>query len=141
MLMQLGSVVFDVVRFNTHEHSRSSEAGFAEKSVLGKRPPLEYVGDGPETISIRGKIYPRKLGGLEGLAALEAARASGAAQFLMRGDGTPLGFFVIESVNESSHHLWKNGVGQKITFDISLKRSDAPSPMGYFASIFGMLGG
>lgn len=141
MLMQLGSVTFDVVHFNTHENSRSSEATFAEKSVLGRRPPLEFVGEGGETFTIKGKIFPHKFGGLDGLALLDAARRSGAAQFLMRGDGTPLGFFVVESVSEASKHLDATGVGREITYDVTIKRSDAPSALGYFNSIFALLGG
>lgn len=141
MLMQLGSVVFDVVQFNTHENTRSTAAGFAEKAVLGRRPPLEFVGEGPETMVIRGRIFPEKLGGLDGLGLLDAARRSGDAQFLMRGDGRPLGFFVVTNVSETSRYLNAKGVGKQINFDLTVKRSDDPTAMGYFSSIFALLGG
>jgi phage protein U len=141
MLMQLGSVAFEVFPLNTHEHSRAAEMGFVEKAVLGARPPLEKVGEGNETRMISGRVFPRKFGGLGQLASLEAARAAGQPLFLMRGDGRPLGFYVIERMNEKDTYLAANGVGQVIEFDISLKAASAPSPSGYVVSIMGMLGG
>jgi phage protein U len=141
MLMQLGSVAFEVYPLNAHEHTRSAEMGFVEKAVLGARPPLEKVGEGAETRTISGRVFPRKFGGLGQLASLEAARAAGQPLFLMRGDGAPLGFFVIERLSETNTYLAANGVGQVIEFDVMLKAAGRPSPSNYVVSITGMLGG
>lgn len=140
MLMMLGSVQFTVAPFNTHENDRDAATDYVEKPVIGRRPPLEYVGEGVETRTIRGKIFPQAFGGLDGLQALDGARQSGTAQYLMRGDGVPLGWFVIEKVTEKSSKLDGSGVGRIVEFEATLKRDDAPSASGYVTSVMGMLG-
>ena len=49
MLMMLGPVQFEVIPFNTSTYGHDHTAGFAEKPVLGTRPPLEFVGE-PERV-------------------------------------------------------------------------------------------
>ncbi|MFO1151012.1 MAG: phage tail protein [Alsobacter sp.] len=137
MLMQLGAVTFDVTPFNMHEHVRETAATFVSKDVLGRRPPLEFVGEGEESFTFEGRLFPQKLGGLERLDVLHDMRQSGTALPLMRGDGVPLGWFVIESVREQSTYLDAAGVGKLVAFTITLKRSDAASP----GSIFGIISG
>jgi len=136
MLMQLGSVQFEVTPFNTHEYSHTHATDFAEKPVVGARKILEWVGEGDETWQISGRLFPKKLGGLDGLARLHAARASGQPQYLMRGDGRPMGFVAILSVSEKSTHLDVDGVGRVIDFDISVKQAGTPS-VSAFISMFG----
>jgi uncharacterized protein len=105
MLMRLGTVEFDVFPFNTHEYSRDAATDYAKKAVVGAREILEYVGEGEEKYTISGKLITKRLGGLGTLAELHALRQSGIAQFLMRGDGMALGWFVIESVGGSVRPL------------------------------------
>ncbi len=136
MLMQLGSVTFDVAPFNTHEYTRSSATDFARKDVVGARKPLEYVGEGEETYQIMGKLLPKRLGGLNEMAELHAMRQSGIALFLMRGDGMSLGWFAIESVEEKSSYLDHDGVGQQVDFTVSLVRAPRPSAFSFVATLF-----
>jgi len=133
MLMMLGPVEFEVIPFNTHEYGHGHEAGFAEKPVLGVRPPLEFVGEGPESWTIKGRVYPEKFGGLDHLKKLYDARASGRPQYLMRGDGILMGWVVILNVSEQSTYLNHDGVGKQIDFDITVKRTDPPSSGQYFS--------
>jgi len=63
MLMMLGPVQFEVIPFNTNSYGHGHETGFAEKPVLGIRPPLEFVGEGPESWTIKAKLYPEKFAG------------------------------------------------------------------------------
>lgn len=140
MLMILGSVVMDVWPFNPTETGRDSGGDYVEKAVMGRRPPLEFVGEASETFSVRARLFPEKLGGLNSLAQLSAMRKSGSPQYFMRGDGVPFGWVVVESVNESSTYLDAKGVGRVIDVDIQLKRADAPTASGFFASIAGLIG-
>ena len=55
MLMSLGPIRFEVHPFNATEYDHGHESGFVEKPVLGARPPLEWVGEGPESWSIRAR--------------------------------------------------------------------------------------
>lgn len=136
MLLSLGSVVFDVHPFNAHEIANDHSTDFVDKPVVGARMPMEWVGEGEETWDITGRIFPKKLGGLNDLARLRAVRAAGSPVYLMRGDGRPMGFVVILGVSEISTKLAADGVGQIIEFDLTVKRSGAPSIAG-FLSMFG----
>lgn len=133
MLMMLGPVQFEVVPFNTEGYGHGHEASFAEKPVLGVRPPLEFVGEGPETWTIRGKLFPEKFGGMGHLAVLYEARASGLPQYMMRGDGALMGWVSILSVTEKSSYLDSDGVGRVINVDITVKRSSRPSAGAFFS--------
>ena len=75
MLMVLGPVQFEVWPFNATDYEHGHESAFAEKPVLGARPPLEWVGDGPETWTIKARIFPRRFGGLKDLKKLATVRA------------------------------------------------------------------
>ena len=138
MLMVLGPVQFEVWPFNATEYEHGHEASFAEKPVLGTRPPLEWVGEGPETWSIKARIFPRRFGGLDDLKKLSQARASGRPQYLMRGDGAQMGWVVIEKVQENSSYLDVKGVGQVIEIDIAVRRSAKPSNGSYFSLLSGL---
>lgn len=138
MLMVLGPVQFEVWPFNATDYEHGHESAFAEKPVLGARPPLEWVGEGPETWTIKARIFPRRFGGLEDLKKLAAARASGWPQYLMRGDGAQMGWVVIERVQERSTYLDAKGVGQVIEVDISVKRSAKPSNGSFFSLLSGL---
>lgn len=140
MLYALGPVLFEVWPVNVYEVTRATEAGFVEKPVLGRRPPLEFVGDGRESISLAVKLFPEKLGGLSSLDQLDAMRQSGQPQYLMRGDGVPLGWFLLDKVSEKSTFLGPAGIGRVIDVDLGLSRADAPSASDYFAVIAGVLG-
>ena len=138
MLAQLGPVIFEIQPVNLHEVTREAAASFVEKPVLGIRPPLEFVGDSTETMKLTVKLFPEKFGGLASVRNLDAMRRAGVAQYLMRGDGTPMGWFVVESTTEKSTYLGAQGIGRVVDVEITLKRSDPPSPAGYFASIAGL---
>lgn len=139
MLMQLGSVSFEMQPFNTHGYSVSSTTDYAAKPVVGARQPLEHVGEGESRVTLEGRMLPKNLGGLSELAEVQAMRVSGMAHFLMRGDGKPMGWFKIESVEENHSLLFADGVGQQVDFTISLLRTDKPSAASYVQSLLGLL--
>ena len=138
MLAQLGSVQFEVWPLNIHEHTHEGQASFAEKPVMGRRPPLEFVGEGPDTRTLKGKLFPKKFGG--SIDALHQMRVSGKAQPFMLGNGTPQGWYVIERVNETSTHLDRDGVGKVVEFDITLKKDDPVGGGSLFSILAGFLG-
>lgn len=133
MLFRLGAVTFEVAPLNTHEVSRTASADFAEKAVLGRRPTLEFVGAGPEQLTLSGKVFPARFGGLENLASLDEARLAGLALPLVRGDGTPLGWFVIKELGSTDQALDRRGVGQVIDYQLQLARADPGDPALYDA--------
>ena len=135
MLMTLGAVTFEVYPFNATDVDHKHESSFAEKPVVGAMPGLEWVGEGPETWAIKGKIFPYKFGGLADLEKLRQARRSGLPQYMMRGDGALMGWVVIESVSEASSYLSAVGVGKVVEIDISLRLTSRPSNGAYFSTL------
>ncbi len=138
MLMTLGPIRFEVYPFNATEYDHGHETSFVEKPVLGARPPLEWVGEGAESWSIRAIIFPQRFGGLGDLKKLYQARAAGRPLYLMRGDGAQMGWVVIERVSERASYLDAEGIGRVIDVDISVRRSGKPSNGSFFSVFSGM---
>lgn len=132
MLCMIGPVKFQVAPLNATDIGHTHETAFVEKAVMGAMPPVEYVGEGPEAWTIRGRIFPRRFGGLGDLRLLQEARKTGLPQYLVRGDGALMGWVVIERVNERSTYLDDGGVGQVIDIDLSVRRCPAPAAGIYF---------
>lgn len=138
MLMTLGPIRFEIYPFNATEYDHGHETSFVEKPVLGARPPLEWVGEGAESWSIRAIIFPQRFGGLGDLKKLYQARAAGRPLYLMRGDGAQMGWVVIERVSERASYLDAEGIGRVIDVDISVRRSAKPSNGSFFSVFSGM---
>lgn len=139
MLFLLGALSFEIWPLNPTGTDSDSGGDYVEKPVMGRRPPLEFVGEATENFSFSAVLFPEKLGGLEKLDQLHAIRKSGIPQYLMRGDGKPLGWFGVTAVKEQGTYLSAKGVGQQINVEISLLRGDPPQDADYFASVIGML--
>jgi len=137
MLYQLGALSIKVAPFNVNAVSVDNATDYAEKPVLGVRPPLEYVGEGAEQWTMNGQLIPMKIGGLDELDLLHSMRQSRNEQYLMRGDGTPMGWFSILQVTANHSYLDRNGVGQIITVSITLKASQKPAPETFFQTMLG----
>ena len=138
MLMTLGPIRFEVYPFNATEYDHGHETSFVEKPVLGARPPLEWVGEGAESWSLRAIIFPHKFGGLGDLKKLYQARAAGRPLYLMRGDGAQMGWVVIERVSERASYLDAEGIGRVIDVDISVRRAAKPSNGSFFSVFSGL---
>jgi phage protein U len=138
MLMTLGPIRFEVYPFNATEYDHGHETSFVEKPVLGARPPLEWVGEGAESWSIKARIFPHRFGGLGDLKKLYQARVAGRPLYLMRGDGSQMGWVVIERVSERASYLDAEGIGRVIDVDIAVRRAGKPSNGSFFSAFSGM---
>jgi phage protein U len=139
MLYALGSVVFEVAPLNVDQVGRSGAADFAEKPLLGRRPSLEFMGAGAEELTLQGRLFPEKLGGLDEFEELRQLMRSGAAQHLIRGDGEVLGWRVITALQEVSRFLDAQGVGRVVEFEISTREADPPAGGEYQGAQWGLL--
>jgi phage protein U len=141
MLYQLGALTFRVSAPNLHEFEREAVADYAPKDVVGTLRPLEHMGEGDSIITLRGRLFPRRWGGLSSLALLEQMRLSGEPQILVRGDGVNEGWWVVERYREHHTHLGGDGVGRIIEYEIQLKKSPhAATALGYFSMIMRLIG-
>lgn len=139
MLLQLGSVSFEVLPFNVHELDHGTSARYAEKPVLGTRPPLEFIGPGPEEWSIKAVLFPHEYGGDSNLSKLFQMLNAGRPQYMVRGDGKTLGWMSLQDVQEGHTWLDQWGVAQRIDVDIKVKRTGGPGGGSYFSVISGLL--
>lgn len=139
MLFSIGALQVEVAPFNIDRISVSGETEYAVKDVVGAEPPLEFVGEGGNTMTLSGSLFPYALGGLSGLELLRQMRTSGKPQFIMRGDGTPLGWFAILSVSEDSRYLSRSGIGKQVGVSINLRRAQRPAARSFFSLIAGLI--
>lgn len=138
MLYQLGVLSIRVQPFNVDKYQRDGTTDYAAKPVLGAEPPLEYVGEGANTLTLSGSLFPKAIGGLTELEILEAMRTSGTPQYVLRGDGRPMGWYAIQSVSEAGEHLAHDGVARKIGITIKMRRAGKPSRLALFAILLGL---
>lgn len=140
MLYQFGPVQFDVWPFNAHEVRRETIYDFAEHPVVGAMPPLEQVGPGVDRFVLLGRLFPQKLGGLPNLAALRLVAEAQAGQPLMRGDGVPIGWYVITSLNVGETYLDVRGIGRVIEFEASFRAASKPSATSWLSGLVSLFG-
>lgn len=139
MLYTLGALRIEVAPFNVHDVGQSAETDYAVKPVVGIEPPLEYVGEGANEITLSGRLFPTEIGGLSELETLWQMRASGRPQFVMRGDGRPLGWHAILNTQAKSSYLDAKGVGKLIEVSVSLRRDRTPPATAFFSLMSGLM--
>ncbi|WP_342361415.1 phage tail protein [Terrarubrum flagellatum] len=136
----IGPVVFDMTGVNHQSLSNEEKTAFGKHDVVGAAPIYEFGGEDEAKLTIEGKLLPRHLGGLDGLEALKAMRATGVAWMAVRGDGFPLGWHLIEKIKDKHGELDFNGVGQEVEFTVELLRAGAPNATTYL-SLFNQIAG
>lgn len=129
-LAALGPVIFNL-KFDLQGIEQSAKSSFAKHDVMGAAPVYEDTGDEESTVTLKGTLYPYFFGGLNGLAALEAARQAKVPLPLMRGDYIPIGWFVIDRITRSDAELdASEGIGREIEYSVDLLRVDNPGSGG-----------
>lgn len=126
MLMILGPVPFDLVNNLTVTDIEMS-AAFAKHDIVGAPPLYEATGEDGASVTLTGVIHPEVLGVTGALARLQQAEAAQLPLPLMRGDGRPLGWHVIEKLRRADNDLNWFGVGKEIDFSVTLIRTGSPS--------------
>lgn len=143
MLYMVGPLRIETWPFNVTDVGQYGGADFAVKPVVGAEQPVEFVGEGSNELSLEGVIWPSERDGPEALYSLEMLgqmRASGRPQYVMRGDGRPLGWHVITSVATRSDYLDVDGVGRRVKVSIDLRRAPRPSAQTFFSLVSRLLG-
>lgn len=126
-LATLGVFVFTRQTIPFQSLDRTSSWRHPTNSVVGAMPKTQFTGKDSETVTISGRLAPEITGGKLSLAMLELMAESGAAFPLIEGaDFMLIGFFVIESIQETRTELFGDGTPRLIDFTLNLKRTDDP---------------
>lgn len=120
-MMALGPYRFSVAAAAYQTLRRSMEYRWATMNRVGRRPALQYVGPGVESIGLDGEIYPQYAGGLHQVARMRAIAGQGVPLFLVSGRGDALGRWAIQSVEETGSVFLADGAARKIEFRVDLK--------------------
>lgn len=130
MLYMIGAVAVDTYPFAFDAVSRSGSADIAFKPLLNGLKGAEFMGEGDDTLSMRGQLLPAKIGGLPQLEALRSHMNQGAALPVMRGDGVRLGTYMLVSLRDNHTDLLRDGIGARVRVSVSLKKVPAHQSTG-----------
>lgn len=139
MLYSFGTIQFEVSPLNIHELDHVTETDWARKEIAGAGVYREWVGEGDEVVTLRGRIFPHRLGGLTELEVIDSFRRAGQAELLQRGDGKNLGWYVIERFACTHRFLGADGVGQQIQFEATFARCPVPDADEYFPFLYRLI--
>jgi phage protein U len=143
VLFQFGLIQFQIFPLNVSSVTHMTQTDWAKKEIAGSAIFREWVGEGDEEISLRGKVFPlwmasqQKDSGMGHLDLLDQYRRYGTSHLLMRGDGIKLGWFVIERLSRNHASLDEKGVGQQIDFDATFVRVPLPDAQQYYLNTVG----
>lgn len=121
-MMQLGGFQFGISTAAYQELSRRSSYRWAQQDLYGRLPGLQHTGQGEETITLSGVIYPEYRGGFTQVEQMRTLAGEGQPLSLVSGSGTLLGRWVIESVEEKQVTFAAYGMPRKQEFTLQLKR-------------------
>ncbi|MCK8908650.1 phage tail protein [Haemophilus influenzae] len=137
-LATLGMFVFTRQTIPFQSLDRTSNWRHPTNSVVGRMPKAQFTGKESETVTISGRLIPEITGGRLSIKALELMADSGGAFPLIDGATFEIiGFFVIESVQETRTEFFGDGAPRAIDFSMSLKRTDDPMLIAIAESVIG----
>jgi phage protein U len=136
VLMQWGTIQFKVWPLNFHEIDHYTETDWAQKEIVGAAIYREWVGENDETIHIRGRIFPYRIGGMTELEHFESMRRAGMPNTLIRGgvSGMHLGWFICTRLVRQHTFISAEGIGQMISFEATMVRVPIPGDQAEFAN-------
>ncbi len=130
MLYQLGALTFDAPGpLNADDTTEEFGHDFAVKPIVGAQQPRESMGPSDHKFVLTGELLPyfhNRVGigsGLDEVATLQAMAAAGSPNILVRGDGTNMGWWLIERGSLKSTRLSAQGIGHVIHYSVNLVES------------------
>ena len=121
-MMALGDYRFSVATAAYRELTRSNEYRWAAQERLGRLPARQYLGPGPETVSLSGVIHPYYRGGLGQVDRMRAEAGRGEPLDLSTGDGTIMGKWVVTRIEETRRVFDADGAPRQVEFRLQLAR-------------------
>lgn len=119
-MMALGSYRFSIDSAAYQELKHSQAYRWQTQERLQRRPAMQFVGAGEESIELSGVIYPHFKGGLDQLDTMRAEASKGQPLLLVDGLGFVWGRWVITQIDEGQSFLQGNGQPLKQSFQLKL---------------------
>lgn len=119
-MMALGDYRFSLDTAPYQELERNITYRWVEMRRLVRRPAMQFVGQGSETLSLKGLIYPHFRGGLGQVDRMRAEAGKGVPLDLTTGYGARWGRWVILQIADVQTIFFKDGVPRKIEFKLDL---------------------
>lgn len=124
VLMTLGAsdtgFVFSMASAAYDALTRSTDWRWASNPVIGRRPALQGIGPGGDTITLTGSVYPHFRGGLGQIAQMRELAGRMQPLLLTSGRGDILGRVVIVRLEEGQTFLMADGAPQRQAFTLEL---------------------
>lgn len=119
-MMALGTYRFSIDSAAYQELKHSQAYRWQAQERLQRRPAMQFLGAGEESIELSGVIYPHFKGGLEQLDTMRAEASKGQPLLLVDGLGFVWGQWVITQIDEGQSFFQGNGQPLKQSFQLKL---------------------
>ena len=130
VMLLLGDVPFELATTPYQRLRRHSVYTWPSQERVGRRPALQYTGQGADNITLAGTLYPEMTGGRGAVSRLRAAAQSGEPLDLVDGQGNVYGPWCIISVSDVAEVFFDDGTPRKIGFSLALSRYGEDEPGG-----------
>ena len=126
-MMALGSYRFSIDSAAYQELKHSQAYRWQAQERLQRRPAMQFLGAGEESIELSGVIYPHFKGGLEQPDTMRTEANKGQPLLLVDGLGFVWGQWVITQIDEGQSFFQGNGQPLKQSFQLKLVNYGADS--------------
>lgn len=133
-MMTLGGFKFGMSTAAYQELKRVTEYLWPSQQRFGAAPAVQSTGQGDDSISLSGVIYPEWNGGTGQLDDLRSLAADRQPLTMIDGRGNVMGQWAIEKVEEGQGVFAQAGVARKQEFTLSLKKFGDIKPDGALAA-------
>ncbi|WP_234179204.1 phage tail protein [Sphingopyxis sp. NFH-91] len=122
-MLSLGLFLFGIDTIAYQEFIRRSDWRHAANERLGARAAFQFLGPGAETITLPGLLMPELTGPNTSLAQIRAMAETGDAYPMVQSDGTIVGNYIIQAVDERRSTFLPGGGARRVEFAIDLTRA------------------
>lgn len=122
-MARLGSFTFGIDTAAFQELQRASTYKWQAKDRIGRKPAQQNTGQGSDTITLSGVIYPHYLGGLGQIDALRSQAAQDEPMpliYAFESVGQYCGLWCVTGIEETRTVFFDDGTPRKIEFRLSL---------------------
>ncbi len=137
MMMALGLFVFSLRTVSYQELQRVTNWRHPSNSRVGDSPAYQFIGKGEDNITLKGTVMHELTGSRNTLETLRNMGNTGKAYTLIEGTGKIYGLVIIESLDETKTHFFKDGAARKTDFTVTLKIV-REFDLGILGSLIGM---